>query len=61
MSLPLQLPDGIGVLATTATPAALLLADAMLILSTNQRLQAILERVRETELTMAGRDIGASC
>lgn len=41
-------------LAAMATPAVLLLANAMLILSTNQRLQAILERVRETELTIAG-------
>ena len=39
-----------------AAPAVLLLGNAMLILSTNQRLQNILERIRETELTMAGAD-----
>ncbi len=48
--------DGLTVLASMATPAVLLLANAMLILSTNHRLQAILERVRETELTIAGQD-----
>lgn len=48
--------DAIAVLATMATPAVLLLANAMLILSTLQRLQAILERVRETELTIVGVD-----
>ncbi len=48
--------DAIAVLATMATPAVLLLANAMLILSTVQRLQAILERVRETELTIVGVD-----
>ena len=39
----------VGVVAAMATPAVLLLANAMLILSTNQRLQAVLERVRENE------------
>ncbi len=48
------LDGGIPVLAAMATPAVLLLANAMLILSTNQRLQAILERVHETELTISG-------
>jgi hypothetical protein len=48
--------DGLAVLAGMATPAVLLLANAMLVLSTNQRLQGILERVRETELTIAGED-----
>lgn len=42
------------VLATMATPAVLLLANAMLILSTNQRLQAILARIEETELALLG-------
>lgn len=49
--------DEMAVLAAMATPTVLLLANAMLILSTNQRLQAILERVRETELTLAGKDV----
>jgi hypothetical protein len=49
-----QLNGGLTVLAAMATPAVLLLATAMLILSTNQRLQAIFERVRETELTITG-------
>lgn len=39
-----------------ATPAVLLLANAMLVLSTNQRLQAIFRRVRETELAIVGED-----
>lgn len=39
--------DGVGVFTAMATPAVLLLANAMLILSTIQRLQAILTRVRE--------------
>lgn len=39
----------VAVFAAMATPAVLLLANAMLILSTNQRLQAVLERVRENE------------
>jgi hypothetical protein len=52
-----QETEGLTVLAAMATPAVLLLANAMLILSTNQRLQAILERVRETELTIAGADV----
>ncbi len=49
--------EGLPVLAAMATPAVLLLADAMMILSTNHRLQAILQRVRETELTIAGQDV----
>lgn len=56
MNPAIQMLDGMGALATMATPAALLLANAMLILSTNQRLQSILDRVRETELTIAGAD-----
>ena len=48
--------EGVGVLAAMAAPAVLLLGNAMLILSTNQRLQNILERIRETELTIAGAD-----
>lgn len=52
-----QLGDGIAVLAAMATPAVLLLANAMLVLSSNQRLQAILDRVRETELAIAGEDV----
>lgn len=50
-------PGGSGlfsVFAAMATPAVLLLANAMLILSTNQRLQAVLERVRENEQTLDG-------
>ncbi|MDT8436133.1 MAG: DUF2721 domain-containing protein [Gemmatimonadota bacterium] len=39
------------VLTAMAAPAMLLLANAMLILSTNQRLQAILQRIWETEET----------
>ena len=49
-------PEGTTVLAMMATPAVLLLANAMLILSTIQRLRIILERVRETELAIAGDD-----
>ncbi len=52
-----QLGDGIAILAAMATPAVLLLANSMLILSTNQRLQSILDRVRETELSIAGKDV----
>ena len=52
-----QLGDGIAILAAMATPVVLLLANAMLILSTNQRLQSILDRVRETELAIAGKDV----
>ncbi len=48
--------DGIAIFATMATPAVLLLANATLIQSTINRLQAILERVRETELTISGAD-----
>lgn len=60
MSLAAQMMDnGMSVLATMATPAVLLLADAMLILSTNQRLQAIFTRVRETELAILGEDVVA--
>jgi len=51
-----QINDGLSVLAAMATPAVLLLANAMLILSTNQRLQTILDRVREVELSIAGVD-----
>lgn len=43
--------DG-SVCTSMATPAVLLLANAMLILSTIQRLQAILTRVHETELRL---------
>ena len=58
MILLAQMPDeGITVLATMATPAVLLLANAMMILSTNQRPQSILDRVRETELTIAGESL----
>lgn len=39
--------NGAGLVASMATPAVLLLANAMLILSTHQRLQSILERIRE--------------
>lgn len=42
----------LAVFAAMATPAVLLLANAMLILSTNQRLQAVLQRVRENEQTI---------
>ena len=52
-----QASEGLAVLAAMATPVVLLLANAMLILSTNQRLQAILDRVRETELAISGRDL----
>jgi hypothetical protein len=52
----MQINDGLSVLAAMATPAVLLLANAMLILSTNQRLQSILSRVREVELSIAGAD-----
>lgn len=41
--------DSMAFFAAMATPAVLLLANAMLILSTNQRLQAVLARVRENE------------
>jgi hypothetical protein len=51
-----QLTGTLSVLAAMATPVILLLANAMLILSTNQRIQAILNRVRETELSIAGQD-----
>lgn len=47
-------PDILAVFAAMATPAVLLLANAMLILSTNQRLQAVLERLREAEAMLAG-------
>ena len=52
-----QIGDGLTVLAAMATPAVLLLANAMLILSTVHRLQGILDRVRETELGIAGHDL----
>jgi hypothetical protein len=55
--MPIQVNDGLSVLAAMATPVVLLLANAMLILSTNQRLQSIFNRVRETELTIAGADL----
>ena len=45
----LTAPDGSGAFTAMATPAVLLLVNAMLILSTIQRLQAILTRVRENE------------
>lgn len=48
--------EGLAILAAMATPAVLLLGNAMLILSTNQRLENILGHVRETELTIAGAD-----
>jgi small-conductance mechanosensitive channel len=48
--------DGLEVLAAMAAPAVLLLGNAMLILSTNQRLQNVLDRVRETELAIIGSD-----
>lgn len=51
-----SMTEGLPVLAAMATPAVLLLANAMLVLSTNQRLQAIFKRVRETELAIAGED-----
>lgn len=41
--------DAQSVLAAMATPAMLLMANAMLVLSTNQRLQSILHRVSEGE------------
>ncbi|MFQ5689257.1 MAG: DUF2721 domain-containing protein [Gemmatimonadota bacterium] len=41
--------DGFELIASMATPAVLLLGNAMLILSTNQRLQSILKRLRELE------------
>lgn len=50
----MEMAFGLSVLAGMATPAVLLLANAMFILSTIQRLQAILARVRETELAMVG-------
>lgn len=49
---------GLNMIAAMATPAVLMLASAMLILSTNQRLQAILERIREVEETLAGTEVG---
>jgi hypothetical protein len=55
--------DAQAVLAAMATPAVLLMANAMLVLSTNQRLQSILGRVREGEETYHGggheTDLGA--
>jgi small-conductance mechanosensitive channel len=48
--------EGLEVLAGMAAPAVLLLGNAMLILSTIQRLQNVLDRVRETELAIIGRD-----
>ncbi len=48
--------EGLEVLAAMAAPAVLLLGNAMLILSTNQRLQNVLDHVRETELSIIGRD-----
>lgn len=47
-------PDMMAVFAAMATPAVLLLANAMLILSTNQRLQAVLQRLRESEEMLLG-------
>jgi hypothetical protein len=46
--------DPQSVLAAMVTPAMLLLANAMLVLSTNQRLQAILRRVSEGEVMYHG-------
>lgn len=46
--------DLTAVLVAMATPAALLIAGAMLILSTNQRLQAVLHRIQENEDTLQG-------
>ena len=50
--------DGLEVLAAMAAPAVLLLGNAMLILSTNQRLPGVLDRVPEPELAIVGRDAG---
>lgn len=50
------------VIAAMATPSVLLLGNAMLILSTNQRLQAILLRVQENEMALrewAGSEVSA--
>lgn len=47
-------PEMPAVFAAMATPAVLLLANAMLILSTNQRLQAVLQRLREAEEMLLG-------
>lgn len=53
---PVSMTGGaLAVLASMATPAVLLLANAMLVLSTVHRLEGILDRVRETELMIAGR------
>jgi len=46
--------DGSGVFTAMATPAVLLVVNAMLILSTVQRLQAILARIRENEESNRG-------
>lgn len=51
--------DPQSVLAAMVTPAMLLLANAMLVLSTNQRLQAILLRVSEGEEMYHGNDHAA--
>ena len=48
--------DPQSVLAAMVTPAMLLMANAMLVLSTNQRLQAILQRVWESEERYHARD-----
>jgi hypothetical protein len=48
--------DPQAVLAAMATPAMLLMANAMLVLSTNQRLQSILRRVWEGEEMYHGND-----
>lgn len=56
-SVPADSPEMAAVMAMAA-PAVLLLANAMLILSTIQRLQAILARIRENE--EAGREAPAS-
>lgn len=48
----MQTTANLDILASMATPAVLLLANAMLILSTNQRLQSVLQRVSEAEAAL---------
>lgn len=45
---------GLELIASMTTPAVLLLGNAMLVLSTNQRLQAILARLRELDTVIHG-------
>lgn len=45
---------GLELIASMTTPAVLLLGNAMLVLSTNQRLQAILTRLRELDAAVHG-------